>query len=228
MRYEGIVQSWKADRGFGFIRSEQLPHELFVHVSAFGEFRGHIAAGTRVTFVEERGPDGRKRATQVLVVSPVGQPDPADARLTASRNSPRQAPPERPHKSRAPVRGNDNAADRWRARFLVALPAFAAFFVLVDALGDPPRWLALLYLLASGTAFLAYAIDKAAAKNGLWRTPESTLHLLALAGGWPGALLAQELLRHKSRKADFRFVFWLTAIGNILGLLWLASPWRPH
>jgi uncharacterized membrane protein YsdA (DUF1294 family) len=50
---------------------------------------------------------------------------------------------------------------------------------------------------------------------------ESTLHLLALAGGWPGALVAQQKLRHKSKKESFRFVFWVTVLLNFGVFVWL-------
>lgn len=73
--------------------------------------------------------------------------------------------------------------------------------------------------------FAVYAGDKAAARAGRWRTAESTLHLLALAGGWPGALLAQQWLRHKSVKPAFRAVFWATVLLNVALWFWLSSPW---
>jgi uncharacterized membrane protein YsdA (DUF1294 family) len=57
-----------------------------------------------------------------------------------------------------------------------------------------------IYAGASLIAFVAYALDKAAARAGRWRTQESTLHLLALIGGWPGALLAQRQFRHKTAR----------------------------
>ena len=64
-----------------------------------------------------------------------------------------------------------------------------------------------LYLVASLITFAVYALDKRAAAGGRWRTKESTLHLLAVAGGWPGALIAQRLLRHKTQKQPFRAIF---------------------
>jgi len=69
--------------------------------------------------------------------------------------------------------------------------------------------------------YLIYWWDKSAARNGRWRTPETTLHLVAVLGGWPGALIAQQVLRHKTQKQPFRWVFWLTVLANIalLGLL---------
>lgn len=78
-----------------------------------------------------------------------------------------------------------------------------------------PYGIAGMYLTLSLLTFIAYAIDKSAAKRGKWRTKESTLHLLALMGGWPGALFAQNLLRHKSVKASFRNIFWLTVVANL-------------
>jgi uncharacterized membrane protein YsdA (DUF1294 family) len=80
-----------------------------------------------------------------------------------------------------------------------------------------------LYLIASYIAYIAYAIDKSAAQKNQWRTAESTLHGLALIGGWPGALLAQNRLRHKSRKMSFQLVFWTTVLLNCGALGWLLT-----
>jgi len=87
----------------------------------------------------------------------------------------------------------------------------------------PPLILAV-YLALSLFTFIMYAIDKSAAKKGAWRTKESTLHLLSLAGGWPGALVAQQKLRHKSKKLSFRIVFWVTALLNCGLFIWLLTP----
>jgi uncharacterized membrane protein YsdA (DUF1294 family)/cold shock CspA family protein len=87
-----------------------------------------------------------------------------------------------------------------------------------------PPWIFALYLVSSLFTFIMYAVDKSAARKGAWRTQESTLHLLALAGGWPGALVAQHKLRHKSRKQPFRFIFWVTVILNCGALGWFFTP----
>lgn len=71
------------------------------------------------------------------------------------------------------------------------------------------------YMVISIITFFFYAKDKAAARAGRRRTPERTLHLLALVGGWPGAVLAQQWLRHKTKKRRFRLIFWLTVFLNI-------------
>lgn len=79
------------------------------------------------------------------------------------------------------------------------------------------------YLVASVVCFTTYAVDKSAARAGRWRTSEQTLHLLALLGGWPGALVAQNLLRHKSKKPGFLLICSATIIINCSALAWLIS-----
>lgn len=106
-------------------------------------------------------------------------------------------------------------------------PLFALCFLgLIAAavvIGKLPVAVLAVYLGASFVAFCAYAFDKSAAQNGQWRTQESTLHLFALLGGWPGALAAQRLLRHKSAKTSFQVVFWITVGLNCGALGWLFS-----
>jgi uncharacterized membrane protein YsdA (DUF1294 family) len=80
------------------------------------------------------------------------------------------------------------------------------------------------YVLASLVTFAVYAVDKAAARRGGARVAERTLHVFGFAGGWPGAIAAQAMLRHKSRKQPFRTVFWMTVTVNC-GLLILAARW---
>jgi len=67
---------------------------------------------------------------------------------------------------------------------------------------------AILVAIASVASFLTYGFDKRRAANGGRRVRERTLHLLAFAGGWPGALLAQRHFRHKTRKTPFLIAFW--------------------
>ncbi|EIO3966856.1 cold shock and DUF1294 domain-containing protein [Vibrio parahaemolyticus] len=79
------------------------------------------------------------------------------------------------------------------------------------------------YLILSTFTYLMFAWDKQAAQNGRWRTPENTLHFLSLIGGWPGALLAQFQLRHKSKKQPFKFMLWVTIALNVSCFVWLLT-----
>lgn len=75
------------------------------------------------------------------------------------------------------------------------------------------KGISLIPLVAYGAVslltFLVYWHDKRRAQAEGQRIPENVLHALELAGGWPGALLAQQLLRHKTRKVSYQLVFWL-------------------
>lgn len=55
--------------------------------------------------------------------------------------------------------------------------------------------------------FLAYYLDKRAAVRGQWRVPESNLHTLEFLGGWGGALLAQHIFSHKTKKKSYQTTF---------------------
>jgi len=78
------------------------------------------------------------------------------------------------------------------------------------------------YAVISMLAYITYAIDKKAAINNRRRVSEKTLHLLGVMGGWPGAFLAQQRLRHKTQKTDFQVTFWLTVVVNLACAGWLA------
>ena len=83
----------------------------------------------------------------------------------------------------------------------------------------------ILYSLLSTITFVVYGFDKLAAERGGKRVRERTLHLLALCGGWPGALAGQWLFRHKTRNRTFQVNFWLTVLMNIALLMgWHLWP----
>lgn len=111
-----------------------------------------------------------------------------------------------------------------RSISLILAIFFIVFVVAAVLSGKLPTIVLALYLGTSIIAFVAYALDKSAAQNNRWRTQEGTLHLLGLIGGWPGALAAQRFLRHKSKKQSFQFTFWITAILNCGGFIWLLTP----
>lgn len=74
------------------------------------------------------------------------------------------------------------------------------------------------YAVVSVIAYVTYAIDKKAAIKNRRRVSEKSLHLLGVLGGWPGALLAQQRLRHKTQKTSFQLIFWITVALNLAGL----------
>jgi len=100
---------------------------------------------------------------------------------------------------------------------------FIGLLLITSVMGYIPKSIVIFYLGVSIFTYFVYAFDKSKAKRGVWRTPESTLHTLSFVGGWPGAAIAQQALRHKSKKKKFRTVFWLTVIVNCSALAWLFT-----
>jgi len=69
-------------------------------------------------------------------------------------------------------------------------------------------WPGFVYPVNSLLAFGAYWSDKSRAGHGRTRWSEGGLHLLEALGGFPGAFVAQRVLRHKSRKVPYQLAFW--------------------
>ena len=215
MEHTGHITRWDSTRGFGFIRSADVPADVFFHARDFG---GAPVVGMAVRFelihVGGKGP-------RAMAVKPTNAPPRAAA---PSRSKP-AAP--LPVQARTPGRRQPGAA---------AAPAGQALAIVLMLL-----WLGLLgwgllsqrlplWLLGAAVAlnlvtFVAYAMDKSAAQNGSWRISEQQLHLLALLGGWPAAWWAQQWLRHKSRKTEFRSVYWATVLLHCAALALLLTRW---
>lgn len=144
--------------------------------------------------------------------------------VTYSLSSDKQG---RPRAAKATLAG-DKTQDkdkRKKGSLSILIAALFLCVVVISVLTAriPPLILGL-YLVLSLLTFVMYARDKAAAEKGAWRTQENTLHMLSLVGGWPGALIAQQQLRHKTNKKSFRSVFRLTVLLNCGAFIWLFTP----
>lgn len=100
---------------------------------------------------------------------------------------------------------------------------FYAVLVLIAAMGNLSWSIVGWYAFIGAVTYLVYAKDKHAAQQAKWRTPEATLHLLSILGGWVGAMMAQNYLRHKTKKSEFRLAYYLTVLVNLATLLYLIS-----
>ena len=187
MRFTGHIKSWNAERGFGFIEPSGGGQEIFLHVSAVPTQLRPPKIGQHFTFEIELNRDGKKRASNVGVVA---------------------APSRRQIKQ-------PNYPAPWSPVSAMAIPAFIAIYIALALTKGVSIWLAAAYVVLSLICLLAYAFDKSAAIAGRWRSSEQSLLLLGLVGGWPGGLLAQQLLKHKSSKASFRSAFWVTVVVNV-------------
>ncbi len=227
MEQRGTLKTWNEQKGFGFIRPEHGGAEVFVHISSVRGDRRPVT-GDQVLFVPGRDETGRLRAEHMRL----------DGGLALDQPEIRQ----KPRSARNKAGGKPTAeARRRRSSFTTGvrhLPFKLAVFALLCAL---PLWgslpplqsgrlpiALLIYGSASLVTFLLYWRDKHSAMKDRWRTPESRLHLFELLGGWPGALVAQQLLRHKTRKLGFQVPFWFIVLAHQvfwIDLLFLHSVW---
>ena len=90
-----------------------------------------------------------------------------------------------------------------------ALPLFGSLSMWLRGISLVPLTA---YGVVSVLAFFMYWADKRKARVDAWRTPENILHALELAGGWPGALIAQQVFRHKTRKVSYQVLFWVIVL----------------
>ena len=102
-----------------------------------------------------------------------------------------------------------------KAYILLSLAFMATLAAGSFAIHKIPPAIFFVYLVMSVVTIVVYAMDKHKAANGKWRIPEATLHLFELLCGWPGALLAQVIIRHKNAKVPFQLVFWAMLIINV-------------
>jgi uncharacterized membrane protein YsdA (DUF1294 family)/cold shock CspA family protein len=207
MRLKGTIVEWRDDGGFGFIEPAGGGDRVFCHVKAFAVRVRRPRPGDGVTYVTKKDAQGRVQAADVR---PLGL-EQAAYNANVGRRSSRAAP----------------KAEKPRASSSVGAYVFIAIFAVVLAVllirGLISPFVPMIYFVVSGLTMFAYAFDKSAALNARWRTQEQTLHVFELLGGWPGALIAQQLFRHKTNKTSFQTTFWVCVFANIAGLALYAA-----
>lgn len=195
MRYQGKINGWKDDQGFGFVTPNGGGERTFVHIKSFSDRSRRPVDGDMITYEAVRDEKNRLKAEQVrFVKSQSSQP------TSSTGNLP---------------------------RILFAFTFTLALFALA-LINTLHVYIPLAYTIMSLIAFLAYAFDKSAAMNNRWRTQESTLHFFGLLGGWPGALVAQKMFHHKSKKPEFQATFWFTVLLNLCVLGWFIASTNPN
>ena len=221
MTKQGSIVRWDATRAFGFIRSADSAGDVFFHLR---DYRGSTPPREGLAVVFEDIHVGGK-GPRAMAVRPASDPHGAaqDTRSLDSRRTHRPAQARRAAPaSRSPRQGKAPSPATGASLAYGLMAGWAVLLAWGVWMQRLPLWtLAALAALNIVTLWM-YAADKNAARAGRWRIPESNLHLLSLLGGWPAAWLAQQNMRHKSSKKEFRTVYWLTIVLHCGALAWLV------
>lgn len=192
-RSRGRLVNWNDDRGFGFISPSEGGPDVFVHASAFVKEGRHIEIGHEYEFDIETGKDGRPKAKRIVTVV-------AEKRRLSLLST---------------------ILDRG-PRFLV-IPAFLFIVVAIATVKPVPASWLIVYGVASVACFVGYGLDKRAAHRKEWRVSETILLMVGLVGGWPGAIIGQEVFRHKTQKVAFRTLFWMSVAINMAAFIQITA-----
>ncbi|MEP1741953.1 MAG: cold shock and DUF1294 domain-containing protein [Kangiellaceae bacterium] len=198
MRKQGRLKSWNDKKGFGFIANPSGGADTFIHISAFKKRNVRPVINQTIIFTPSKDEQGRPRATLAEL---------KDFNNFVSVNT-----------------ASVNFAMGFKAKLLIA--GSAGFMMIVLALvlfNRLPLFVLYLYSILSIVSIAFYQIDKFAAQQGHWRTTEKILQLLSLIGGWPGAIVMQQLLKHKSKKLSFRLKHFVMVAINLLGFYWMLT-----
>ncbi|MBW4562320.1 MAG: DUF1294 domain-containing protein [Mojavia pulchra JT2-VF2] len=203
---KGQLIRWKDNRGFGFIQPSDGSQEVFIHITAFKDVNRRPQVGDLIHYqltVDKNGKVSACNASIKGVTSKlIPQPSSSSARTKST--------------SKLVMEFSSLAL---KTLLLSLLPGLGSIHFVLTTSNPIPL---ILYFVMSLITFALYAHDKSCAKQGRWRVPENTLHLCELMGGWLGAFVAQQTLRHKSSKVSYQVVFWVIAILHIgFWLHWL-------
>ena len=192
VKYQGRIQQWDDAKGYGFVEPNGGGTRAFTHIKAFKQRSRRPVNGDIIVYEVEQDRNGNHRACNISLL--------------------------KDHKAKR-LRANKPTSQR--KRNVIGLSIFSGALALFTLSGRLPFIVPIVYGAVSLLTILFYGIDKSAAKKEKRRVSEAKLHILSLLGGWPGALLAQQMFKHKRSKSAFMRIYWVTVLVNLilLGLI---------
>ena len=64
---KGLLKAWNDEKGFGFIKSETLAHDTFIHISALKHMSRKSKVGDTIYFEVATQPDGKTKAVNCRI-----------------------------------------------------------------------------------------------------------------------------------------------------------------
>ena len=201
----GQLKKWNDDRGFGFIHPVDGSQNVFLHISEIKDSTRRPQIGDTIYY---------------YVVNKDGKVCAGNAFILGASNKTNSLAQQ--HKKALSSSASSSSFPVMRMLLISVLPlAGSIHFAWKIAAILPPLNLLpfIFYAGLSRITFILYADDKYRAEHGKWRTSEVVLHSFELMGGWLGGFIAQQKLRHKSRKNSYQIVFWTVVIIHQIGWL---------
>jgi uncharacterized membrane protein YsdA (DUF1294 family)/cold shock CspA family protein len=197
--YEGIIKSWKADKGFGFIQPHEGGKDIFIHIRDLKHSNYQPKQGDDICYKVVADKDGKLRAYDAFIKGQETSQLYRKKTFKKNRTLKEKKRPEYPL--------------GMTATSVIAITPFVFSAILIkERLNFLPFFA---YLILSLLTFIVYAFDKTKAHKNERRIPEQILHFLEFLGGWPGALITQRVIRHKNKKKSFQAIFWVIVIIHI-------------
>lgn len=198
--YRGHVIHWNDEKGYGFIQLNPKYQNLFFHISMFAYHHCRPKVNDAVIFTAEPGKNNGWQAKRVLLLQ--------DKEAIYENHICDIAENSQPKKFEG----------------CVYAVLDAVYFLILTYISLP---IAITAAILSILTVALYSYDKKAAAAGERRIPDASFHIASLLGGWPGALFARPMLRHKIRQDRFKVFFWASIVINFCALytliLWLPD-----
>lgn len=196
--HRGKLVDWKDKEGYGFIADNINNKKIFVHIKAFNYTPSRRPAiGDVVSYIIENN-GSKLQAIKVGFINQASHNVNIKNTFIDNKNKTHKTNP-------------------FPIFFLIIIYISLLFYSIIR------EWLPTnilpFFIILNFITFFIYWWDKSASGDGLRRTSENTLHILAILGGWIGAYIAQKTLRHKSVKKEFQTTFKVSIIFNYLILI---------
>nr|WP_324258486.1 cold shock and DUF1294 domain-containing protein [Cellvibrio fontiphilus] len=217
LELKGTIEHWNDQKGFGFILADN-GKKFFFHISSVrGAWRPQV--GGAVFFVPEQSAQERPSAAHVRHEALAVDNPKIRIKPRVDKSVLKPAFERRSVDTRKQQQFSERKVQWGVLAVLLVLPTIGSLS-LVKTYSAP--WVFVAYIFVSLLAYYFYWDDKRRAKVGEWRIPEANLHFWSFVGGWPGAFIAQQQFRHKTKKLSFLLVFWLIVLSHqVLWFDWL-------